>query len=744
MLLLEQGGGVTTRQQVGSRLWQDHPTADLDRSINAVVRNLRKALGDSVEQPRYIETLSGQGYRLVVSPEWARESDEAVEDGSPQKGGTAEAGSARTVAKAFSEYWRVVIPLILASVIGVWFSLHRRAHQTKLLSIYDTVVLSEFTNSTGDPVFDGTLRQGLSAQLEQSPFFHLLPNDSIAQTLSLMSQPKGARLTPELARELCQRTQSAATIDGSIAKLGAQYVVGLRATSCSVGELLADKQGVASDKEHVLRALDETATSLRRKLGESLASVQTYDVPLEHVTTPSLEALRNYSLGIRALDGDNFLDAAGLAKRATDLDPNFAMAYMLQAVAYGDLSENERATEAARMAYKLRDRLSQREKLMLEAHYMDTVTGNIEEAQKSYQVWAEIYPRDGTPVGQLGNGYLRMGEYDQAVGQFKKVLEMYPAVAMEYVNVAQTYLFLNRPDEAEATIRDARARHLESRANNLILYQTAYLRHDAAALDQEKSHLLGHPGYEDQVWEFESDSAAYTGHFRQARELSERAADSAWRADEKEVTASYVAESALRDALVGNVTTARQQAKAALAQSSGVEVEAMAAIALALTGDSVKTDHLMAELNRRFPEDTTVQLNYLPVIRAAAVLQHNPAAALQAIAPAQRYELGFVANGANFNGYPIYFRAEALLANGQGALAATAFQKILDHPGVVMNSPIAALAYVGLARAYVLMGDKAKARAAYRNFVALWRDADPEIPIYREAKVEYADVSRMQ
>ena len=756
LLLLEHTDELATREQIQEKLWPNLKRIDFERGINVAVKNLRKALkdvGDSPDESEYVQTITGRGYKISIEPEWI---DSAAPErfhgmtGPGGKNGTfgnatgllpadrraAENGLSSAVAAQGRKFWGIAILIMLVVLAGS--GLYYRSHHNKLLTDKDTIVLSDFSNSTGDAVFDGALRQGLSAQLEQSPFLRLLSDERITQTLALMSQPKDVPFTPDLAREVCQRTQSAATIEGSIVKLDSQYVLGLKAVGCRDGEPLANEQEVAPDREHVLSALDRAATDLRTRLGESLSSVQKYDVPLESVTTTSLEALKAYSLGNRALNSEDYPTAISLGKRASDLDPNFAMAYMLQGASYAGLSENEHAVESMRTAYGLRYRVSQREKFLIESFYVGNVSGNLAAAQKEYALWAELYPRDSTPSNQLGYISLAMGDYDEAVAEFTKSAELEPGTALGYVNIANTYLFLNRPSEAEASIREAQAQHIDPVANHVILYVAAFLRHDAAGMDREKSSLMGKPGYEDQVLNFESDGAAYEGHLVKARELSERAADSAQHAEEKEVAASYIAESALRDALVGIFGPAKQEAEAAVARSNGSEVEAMAAIAFALAGDSAETERLSADLNKRFPQNTIVQFNYLPVIETAAALHGNPAKALQVISPAEQYELGFIGNGADFNGYPVYFRGEAFLANHQGTLAAAEFRKILDHPGVVVNEPIGALAYLGLGRAYALSGDTAKAKAEYQEFLSLWKDADPDIPIYKQAKTEYA------
>ncbi len=736
LLLLERGEKGATREEIKVTLWADATNVNFDDSINAAVKNLRRALEDA-DQSRYIRTLPKVGYKLTEAAQWIYPpgSNDPAMAGQEAAPAAAEIGESQSSAGSRTERpkWKWAVPISIAALALLIGVLYQRSHRRVTITDKDTIVLSDFSNKTGDTVFDGTLRQGLSSHLEQSPFLQLLSDERISQTLQMMSQPKDAPLTPKLTQEICQRTQSAASIEGSIATLGSQYVVGLKAVDCRNGDLLADEQEIASDKEQVLPSLGKAASELRRRLGESRSSLQKYDLPLESVTTPSLEALKAYSLGNRAMEAGNYSDAVALGKQATSLDPDFAMAYMLQGVSYTNLNENERAAENIRAAYKLRDRVSGREKFIIESNYLQDVSRDLVAARKEYEVWEPIYPH---PT-QLGVICLSLGEYEEALAEFKSAV-LRNAVALDYINVANTDLFLNRPADAEAAIQKADQLHSDPLANHLLRLVVSFLQHDPGGMQREESSLMGKQGYEDQALEFKSDDSAYYGHLVRARQLSGIAADSAQRATEKEVAASYVAESAVRDALTGNFGPAREQAKKAVAQSNGSQVEAMAALTFALTGDTAEMKKLTGDLDHRFPEDTIVQLNYLPTIRAAAALPKYPAKAMEAISPAERYELGWVGNGADFDGYPIYFRGKALLANHRATEAAAAFQKIIDHPGVVFNEPIAVLAYLELGRAYAEAGDTAKAKAAYGRFMALWQDADPAIPVHAEAKAEYA------
>jgi len=654
--------------------------------------------------------------------------------------------------------------LVSVAAAGTLIFVNLRARRAPPLTNRDTVVLADFTNATGDPVFDGTLRQGLSAQLEQSPFLNLLSDTRIGHTLTLMVQPKDARLTGELAREVCQRTASAATIEGSIASLGRQYVLGLKAVNCHNGDLLAEEQATAEGKEQVLKALGEAAAKVRQKLGESLASVEKFDVPPENVTTPSLAALQAYSVGRAAGAKGNDDDAIPFFQRAVAVDPKFAMAYARLGSNYANLGETAYAAENLRKAYELRERVSERERFYIESHYELFVTGDLEAARRVYELWVRTYPHDPIPRRNLGsNIYTVLGEYDEALAALQELLKRNPGSGSDYNNLVGNYLSLNRLDEARAAAQEARAQDLDSPATHILLYLVDFLQHDAAGMEREAAEVMGKPGYEDGMLGVESGTAAYAGRFARARELTRRAVESAQRADLKEAPANHEAGAALREALVGNTGLARQQARAALALSNGRDVEAFSALALGFAGDLAQATSLSNDLSKRFPRDTIAQSQYLPTIRAASILGGSKASqdadkAIEALVPAAPYELG--SGTVNFGLFPAYLRGEAYLVAHQGAAAATEFHKILDHRGVVLNEPIGALAQLGLGRAYALQAGVGaglvpaqtgrpqgaplqqdalvKARAAYQDFFSLWKDADPDIPILKEAKVEYA------
>jgi predicted Ser/Thr protein kinase len=623
--------------------------------------------------------------------------------------------------------------LVIGLATGGWLFFSRKAHA---LTDKDTIVLADFTNTTGDTVFDGTLRQGLSVQLEQSPFLSIIADQQIQQTLQMMGQKPDVKLTPEIARELCQRTGSAAVLDGSIAQIGTQYLLTLKAVNCASGESLASTEAQASDKSHVLDALGTMASEIRNKLGESLSTVQKFDTPIEQATTPSLEALQAYSLGRKASAGADWVGAVPFFQRAIRLDPNFAMAYARLGTVYTNFGETTLGTENTRKAYELRERVSAAEKLYIESHYYQHVTGNQESARQSYQLWAETYPRDWQPLPPLFVVYGVLGQYEKSLGAAREALRLNPGSGMNSADVVDSYLSLNRLEEARAAAEAAQAKRLDSPGRHYLLYHLAFLRNDEAGMAQQVAWAEGKPGVENKLLAEEASTFAYSGQIAKAREFTRQAVASAERAEEKEVAASYEAEAALREALFGYAAETRQRAAAALVLSNGRGVQSGAALALAFAGEAVRAQTLADDLDKRFPEDTIVQFNYLPTIHAQLALSHNESSkAVNALQAAGPYELG---NVLSFSLYPIYVRGEVYLAAHRGGDAAAEFQKILDHRGIVLNEPIGALAHLQIGRAYALQGDTAKAKAAYQDFLTLWKDADPDIPVFITAKSEYS------
>jgi serine/threonine protein kinase len=629
--------------------------------------------------------------------------------------------------------------LVMGLAVGGWLFFSRKAHA---LTEKDTIVLADFANTTGDPVFDDTLRQGLAVQLEQSPFLSIISDGRIQQTLRLMDKPPDTRVTPEIARDLCQRTGSKAYLSGSIASLSSQFVLGLNAVNCRTGDSLAEEQERAIGREQVLAAMDKAAVKLRARLGESLSTVQKFDTPIEQATTPSLEALQAYSLGRKTLQNTDDAAAVVLFQRALRLDPNFAMAYASLGTSYYNLGETLLAAENTRKAYELRDHVSEREKFYLESHYHHYVTGNLDKARQAYELWTQTYPRDTVPTNNLGDIYGVLGDYDKRLAQKRELLRLDPESGGAYTWVVSAFLNVNRLDEARATAEEALTKKLDSPYLHILLYQLAFLRNDAAGMAEQVTLAAGTPGIQDALLALQADTAAYSGQLGKARELSRRAVALAERKEEKETAGNYEAHAAIREALFGNIVEARLRAAAALALSTGRDVQYQAALALAFTGDAVRPRAQANDLDKHFSEDTVVQFNYLPTLHAQLALGQNDAAsATEALQTAGPYESGSPGSGTNFSVaalYPVYVSGEAYLAGHQGGKAVAEFQKIADQRTVVLNKPIGALAHLGLARAYATQGDTVKARAAYQYFLTLWKDADPEIPILKEAKAEYA------
>ena len=646
--------------------------------------------------------------------------------------------------------WKIAVPVLLIAVLVVG-GVYYRWHQKARLTDKDTLVLTDFANSTGDPIFDDTLKTALNVSLRQSPFLNVLSDGKVAETLQMMTRPASIKLTPELARELCQRARSKAYIAGSIGSLGSEYVLGLKAVNCQSGDTLAQEQVTVASQEKVLDALGDAATKLRGELGESLATVQRFDVPLYEATTSSLEALKAYSLGRKAVNEKG--SAAGLPyhQRAIELDPNFAMGYLAVGGDYSSIGELGRASEYYTKAFQLREHASEREKLGIAGSYYRIVTGELEKAAQTYQEETESYPQSFRAYNNSGVAFASLGEYQKATEVERQGLRLAPEQVVFYANLANCFLSLQRLDETRQMIHEAQARKLDNVTLHNALYALAFLGADSAAMAEQQEWYAGKPAYESVGLALASDTEAYGGHVSKARELTKRAVESAIRTDSKETGAIWQANAALQQAAYGNTTEARHSAAEALKlapTSQGGEVEAV--LAFAMAGDTARAESLAQDLGKRFPLNTQMQSLWLPAIQAQLALgRKNPASALGIPQAGSPLEFGLIDFALPISClYPVYVRGEAYLAAGQGSAAAAEFQKILDHSGIVWNCWTGALARLGLARANALQAknsqgadaDAARVRAlaAYKDFLTLWKDADPDIPILKEAKSEYA------
>jgi eukaryotic-like serine/threonine-protein kinase len=816
ILLAERNGDLVTRSEIAERLWEREIFVDTEHGINTAIRKIRQVLRDDPEQPRFLITVTGKGYRFIgtmaqVRPRSPEHDDQRApaESSSPDfdepaspsgtasiqdpsanyselpderniphsrsgrnqsvpkirtdlqwlqrdlgdpaavagrdsnSGRLAVVSTAARSAKRLPKWAMMAGAALVAIGLGIGGWLHF-AHRARPLSETDTIVLADFSNSTGDAVFDDTLKQALGISLQQSPFFNVVSDQTVAKTLQLMTRQPGTPLTPEVAREVCLRAGSRAYIAGSIAKMGNEYVVGLKAVSCASGDTLSQKQAQATGKEKVLDALGGVATKLRAELGESLSSIRTFDAPLEQATTPSMEALKAFSSGMKVWGPSGPSATIPFYRHAIELDPNFALAYAWLGRMYGDLGESVLSTDHIRKAYGLRDRASEWEKYFISANFHLVVTGNLEKAQQSCELWIQAYPRAKVPHQLLAVFiYQPLGQYEKSVEEYIESVRVNPDVPFVNTPLIFDYISLNRVDEAKAVYERDIEHHLYSTFYPDALYEIAFLQNDASGMARQVLLSEGKHRTENRLLDMEANTAAYSGLLRTAREFSRRAMDSAKRGQETEASARYCVSSALREALFGNANEAARRATMPIADSPSRDVQFVAALALAYAGGDKRAQSMTDDLFKRFPEDTIVQFIYVPILRAKiAASRGNSSEAVEDLRAAAPYERG------QGGMYSAYVRGEAYLLASQGREAAAEFQKILSHPGIVLNDPMGALAHLGLARAHALEARsaqgpdadaaRAKARAAYQDFFTLWKDADPGIPVLKQAKAEYS------
>ncbi len=730
--LLENRSRLVRKQELLDHVWPESNVSE--SALTRTIVLLRKALNDDSRQPRFLETVPTLGYRFI--PTVAVEPSRSAPSRSAPSPSTAPAPlpdpASATPASPTASNRRTLLLALLAIAILAPAAWYFFTHRPRPLTEKDTLVLADFTNATSDPVFDGTLRQGLAVQLEQSPFLSLISDERIQQVLRRMDQPAGTRLTPAIAREVCERTASVAILDGSISPLGSQYVLGLRATGCRDGEVIAEEQAQAARKEEVLTTLAGISTKLRTRLGESLATVEKYDTPLPEATTSSLEALKAFSNGKAEYTAGHLNAAMPFFRRAVELDPNFALAYDSMTCVCGGLQEDEGARNATK-AYALRDKVSEKERILIEARYYDNATGEWEKAVSTYQTWKQTYPRDTDPYISLGVDYRWIGESAKALEEHREALNRDPHLAVNYQNLAADLVNLNRIDEAGGVYKQAEDRNLVFQGHTKSVYLLAFLKGDSGRMAQVAASGMGKPGIEDAVLAAQADTEGWYGRVHASGDFTRRAVESAERNGTRENAAGYVAQRALLEAEVGHAQQARTDAAAALKLAPNRDVQAMASLALVRAGDIAGGQKLADQLDRNFPVSTLVQQYWLPVIRAAIALGHNdPAHAAELLAPDVNIQL------ASPSLLPIYLHGNAWLALHDGTRAAAEFQKYIDYHGVVRNSPFGALGRLGLARAYAMQGDTAKARAAYQDLLTLWKTADADLPILKQAQTESA------
>ena len=761
LFLLRSPHRLIAKDELLDAVWND--CAVSENSLTRSIALLRRLLADDTREPRYIATVPTVGYRFLCDVKVAEDgfagpnaaSLRHLHNGNEENSnefealpgprsveGTPHRPSDHLVAALAAgetpKRWKVIVPAaaaVLALLVAGYFYFHRRPKLTDK----DTVVLADFTNTTGDPVFDPTLRQGLAVQLDQSPFLSLVSGRRMQDTLQMMGRPADARFSPDTAREICERTGSAAFVEGSIARLGNQYVLGLRAENCRNGDVLDEEQARAGRKEDVLGALDSTAIRLRRKLGESLSSVQKYAIPLQEATTPSLEALKAYSLASRTFYEHGSAPALPFLKQAVELDPNFALAYLTLAQVYACLGQPGRMAENIRKAYQLREKTSVPDRLLIEATFYWMETGELEKARAAFELWQQMHPR-AYPLYLPGYYiYSSLGNLEKALEAARESVRLQPDSSLAYAALCLAYINLNRLDEAEAVVKQAGELKLGSFLGEA-RYELAFLKGDTAQMTQLVSAAMGKPGFEEKFLVEEGRTEAWYGRLRNMRELMLRLEGSVDRNDAQQAAGAYQSTAALIEAQAGYTVLAKADTYAALkverarrGAAPNSEVLMNAALALALTGDTAVAERLEAELDRAVPLDTAFHQLEEPEIRAAVALQRkDPKRVIELLQGTRTIELG------DNSLLPAYLRGEAYLMLHDGNAAAAEFQKYFDHRGLVGSFSWAVLSHLQIGRAYALSGDKVKAKAAYQDFLTLWKDADPDIPMLKQAKAEYA------
>ena len=732
VVLIQNSQATVSKDALMKAVWPD--TFVEESNLTQHISLLRKALGESPQDRLYIVTVPGQGYRFVADVREVRGGMQELAD--RELSPTVPPSHAEDLAietRSTRRRTRLHILGFLAVVMVI--AAARWLHQDTpaiALTEKDSILLADFDNSTGEPVFDGALKQGLAVELGQSPFLVLVGDDRVRETFGFMGKPPEEPLKLPVAREVCVRVGARALISGSISRLGNSYVLAVQAINCTDAVVLAREQAEARTKEDALPLLGKIASTLRGKLGESLNSVQQFGVPVEQATTPSLDALKSYSLAIAARAEGKERDAIPLLEHSIELDPKFAMAYAQLGATYRNLGETSRASDYIKQAFALRSNLSEREKLFLTVRYHNVVTGDIDKAADTYELWGRMYPRDWSPFNGLAAYYQVIGQYEKARTNAAVALKLQPNHYSPYANLALSELALNHLDEAQRACEQASAAGRDSVYTHRVLFEIAFLRHDQATMQHQIDWATG-TERENDMLTTRALALTASGKLRASRQLFEQSWATSQRLGLDDDAAYSMAGAALTDADFGNYPQARTQAVAALKLGRGIDVEETAAEALALVGDTAQAQDLSEDLQRRFPKHAPLNVACIPTILATIALRRGePAKAIEILQPAAPYDLSEFCSLS-----PIYIRGLAYLRAASGGEAAAEFQKIVDHPGIDATSPRHALANLGLARAYKLIGDSARSRQAYQEFFAAWSGADSDIPELRKAHSEY-------
>ncbi len=730
LFLIEHREELVTREQIVEKIWGKGVSLDTDNSINGAIRKVRQVLKDDPEKPRFVQTVTGQGYRFI-----APVVEQAIAENQSPSRLLIEESPPRATRRTWP--WVILGAAVLLVAIGLYATRARNRADALKLTEKDTIVLADFVNTTGDQVFDDALKQALSVVLTQSPFLNVASDLQVREMLRRMGRTPNDQVTREVAREVCLRLGGKAILVGSISSLGSHYVVGLQALGCARGNMLASGQTEAAKKEGVLKALDGVASQVRVKVGESLSSLEKYDFPVD-ATTKSLEALKVFSMGERALRESGEVEAIPFFRQAVQFDPDFALAYATLGRAYEDLGEDREAVEDFTKAYDLRNRLSEREKYYITTVYSETVTGDLERSREAGELWIQTYPRDGVAREKLATVYADLGQWERADAQAQQALQLDPESTINVSNSVTTAAALNRFDDAQRILETAQARGMNGPVIHENIYPLAFLRGDRAEMERQVAWATAKGETDYVLFSEHSDTEAYYGRLRRAREFSKRAVESANRQDAKETAALSEMVAAFREMEMGNLFLASKGVRAALSLAPSRGVKVLAALVLAKSGGAAGVKKIARELEDQNPSNTLIKFYWLPTVKASLEVQAgNPQAALSLLQIAAPYELS-QASGWNVALYPVYLRGQAYLLEHNGSAAAAEFKKLLVHRGIVQNSILGALSILQLARAEVMMRDRDDARKQYSDFFSQWKGADPDIRLLKQAEEEYA------